>query len=178
MDVYEAMKTRRSIRAFAPRAVEDEKLERILEAVRLAPSARNVQEWRFVIVRDRAVRERLAFEAAAQPFMAQASVLIACCAETDGRIMRCGQPAYVIDVAIAVDHLTLAAVREGLGTCWIGSFDEGMVKRILGIPSAIRVVQLMPLGYPLGDDSGDAGMPLVAEKKRLRLAEIIHNERW
>jgi nitroreductase len=170
MDVYEAIRARRSVRAFAAEAVGEEKLHRIFEAVRLAPSARNRQEWRFVIVRDAALRQRLAVEAAGQPFIGEAGAVIACCAKTDGHLMRCGQPSYTIDVAIAVDHLTLAAAAEGLGTCWIGSFDEGIVKRILGIPREIRVVQLLALGKPRGGGAGP--------KNRLTLSEILHYERW
>ena len=170
MDVYEALRTRKSVRAFLPRGVPDELLRRVLEAARAAPSARNAQEWRFVAVRDSGTREKLALEAARQPFIGTSPVLLACCAETDGRIMRCGQPAYPIDVAIAMDHLSLAAAAEGLGTCWIGSFDEGLVKEILGIPSALRVVQLMPLGYPAD--------PAVVSKSRLGLDALLHYERW
>jgi nitroreductase len=170
MDIYEAIRTRKSVRAYLDRPIDERTLERVLEAARLAPSARNDQEWRFVVVRDRLARERVAVEAARQPFIAQAAVLLACCAETDGRVMRCGQPAYTMDVAIAMDHLTLAAVAEGLGTCWIGSFDETLVKQILGIPQAVRVVQLMPLGYPVD--------PSPVPKNRLELAKILHFERW
>lgn len=170
MEVYDAIRTRKSVRAFLPRSVPDETLRRVLEAARGAPSARNGQEWRFVVVRGKETRERIAREAARQPFIGTAPVLLACCAETDGRIMRCGQPAYPIDVAIAMDHLTLAATAEGLGTCWIGSFDEGLVKELLGIPSAVRVVQLMPLGYPAD--------PAVVSKSRLGLDTLLHHERW
>ena len=170
MDVYEAIRARKSVRAFLDRPVEEEILRRVLDAARGAPSARNGQEWRFVAVRQRHTRERIAEEAARQPFIGTAAVLLACCAETDGRLMRCGQAAYTIDVAIAMDHLTLAAAAEGLGTCWIGSFDEGLVKRILGIPDAVRVVQLMPLGYPL-DPSPEA-------KSRLGIDAILRYERW
>jgi nitroreductase len=141
-----------------------------LDAARHAPSARNGQEWRFVVVRDSAVRAKIAHEAARQPFIAMAPVLLACCALTDGRIMRCGQAAYPIDVAIAMDHLSLAATAEGLGTCWIGSFDEQMVKTFLGIPAEVRVVQLMPLGFPSD--------PSPIEKIRLTLSEIVHTEAW
>jgi nitroreductase len=170
MEVYEAIRTRKSVRAFLARAVPDELLRRVLEAARAAPSARNAQEWRFVAVREPGTREKLALEAARQPFIGTAPVLLACCAETDGRIMRCGQPAYPIDVAIAMDHLTLAAAAEGLGTCWIGSFDEARVKEILGIPSPVRVVQLMPLGYPAD--------PSAVSKSRLGLDTLMHYERW
>jgi nitroreductase len=170
MDVYEAIRTRKSVRAWSERPVEEDRLERVLSAARLAPSARNGQEWRFVVVRDPALRRRLGVEAAAQEFVGAAPVVLACCAETDGRVMRCGQSAYPIDVAIAMDHLSLAAAAEGLGTCWIGSFDEGKVREILGIPPAVRVVELMPLGYPLD--------PSAVEKQRLALSVIVHRERW
>ena len=91
-------------------------------------------------------------------------------AETDGHLMACGQACYPIDVAIAMDHLTLAATALGLGTCWIGSFDETLVKQLLGIPPEMRVVQLMPLGYPVD--------PAPVVKGRLALEEIVHRDRW
>ena len=170
MNVFESIAARKSVRAFVDRPLAEDDLNRVLEAARAAPSARNGQEWRFVVVRDRAMRERIAIEAARQPFIGTSSVLLACCAQTDGRVMRCGQAAYPIDVAIAMDHLALAAVALGLGTCWIGSFDEALVKEFLGIPPEVRVAQLMPLGYPAD--------PAPVAKTRLRLEEIVHSERW
>jgi nitroreductase len=170
MDVYDAIRTRKSVRTYIDRPVEEEMLKRVIDAARAAPSARNGQEWRFVAVRDRETRKKIAQDAARQPFIGTAAVLLACCAETDGRVMRCGQPAYPIDVAIAMDHLALAAAAEGLGTCWIGSFDEALVKAILGIPSAVRVVQLMPLGWPSD--------PAPVAKSRLGLDTVLHSERW
>ena len=170
MDVFEAIAARKSVRSFADRPVGDDELNCVLEAARAAPSARNGQEWRFVVVRDRAMRERVAAEAARQPFIGTAPILLACCACTDGRVMRCGQAAYPIDVAIAMDHLALAAAALGLGTCWVGSFDEALVKELLGIPPEIRVVQLMPLGWPAD--------PAPVAKSRLRLEELVHGERW
>jgi len=170
MDVYGAIRTRKSVRAWSDRPVEVDRLGRVLEAARFAPSARNGQEWRFVVVSDAVLRRRLGVEAAAQEFVAAAPIVLACCAETDGRVLRCGQPASTIDVAIAMDHLSLAAAAEGLGTCWIGSFDEGKAREILGIPPAVRVVQLMPLGYPRD--------PSPVAKQRLALSQIVHRERW
>jgi nitroreductase len=84
--------------------------------------------------------------------------------------MKCGQLCYPIDVAIALDHMTLAAVELGLGTCWIGHFDEGKVKELLGIPEKIRVVELMPLGYPAD--------PSAIKKKRLSIKTIVKYEHW
>jgi nitroreductase len=170
MDILEAIRARKSVRAYRDEPVSDEALERIFEAVRLAPSARNAQEWRFVVVRDRETRQRIAVEAAGQPFVGQAGAVIACCAEGEGRIMRCGQAPGPIDVAIAMDHLSLAAVAEGLGTCWIGSFDEALVKSILGIPVSVRVIQLMSLGVPVD--------PSPVWKQRLDRSQITRFERW
>ena len=168
MDLFEAIRGRRSVRSFMDRPIEEEKLCAVLEAGRLAPSARNLQDWRFVVVRDAATRKRLAEAARNQEFVGQAPVVIAACGTSD-MIMTCGQPAYALDVAIAVDHMTLAAVAEGLGTCWIGAFYEDKVKEILGIPEQIRVVALLPLGYP-----AQAARPT----PRKEIDEILAYERW
>jgi len=170
MEVIDAIRSRKSVRSYLDKAVEKEKLSRVLEAARMAPSASNRQEWRFVVVTDPEQRRRLAEEAAGQRFIAEAPVVTAACAQTDGRIMRCGQACYPIDVAIAVDHLTLAAVAEGLGTCWIGSFDPEAVRRILAIPKEIVVVELLPLGYPRD--------PQPVAKSRLPLETIVRYESW
>ena len=170
MDVYTAISTRKSVRAYEDRDVPDEVLTRLLEATRLAPSASNRQEWRFVVARDPDTRQRLMRAARGQRFVGQAPVVLACCAETDEHLMPCGQLSYPIDVAIAVDHLTLCAAAEGLGSCWIGAFDEPQVKDILAIPPAVRVVALLPLGYPQD--------PAPVAKSRFPLEELVKYERW
>jgi len=170
MNVMEAIKTRKSVRAYLPTPVEDEKLNAVLEAARLAPSAANRQEWRFVIVREPGTRKELAAAAGGQGFLAEAPIIIVACAETDGHVMRCGQPSYPIDVAIALDHMSLAAVELGLGNCWIGLFDEKKVKEILHIPDKIRVVELMTLGYPSD--------PSLIAKDRLPLDRIVKYDHW
>ena len=170
MDLYEAIRTRKSVRAWRERPVAEDVLARVLDAARLAPSARNMQEWRFVVVSDPGLRRRLGAEAARQEFVGAAPIVLACCAESDGRVMRCGQAAYPIDVAIAMDHLSLAAAAEGLGTCWIGSFDEAVVKRLLGIPATVRVVELMSLGVPAD--------PSPVWKQRLDRSQIVRYETW
>jgi nitroreductase len=169
MDVNEAIRQRYSVRTYQDREVEPDKLAAVLEAARLAPSASNRQEWRFVVVRDRDTRTALKTAGNNQPFIAQAPVVIACCAETDRHTMRCGHQCFTIDVAIAVSFMTLAAVELGLGTCWIGAFDAPAVRRILDIPDRIEVVELLTLGYP--GDSGEA-------KRRLGLAEIVKYDTW
>lgn len=170
MDIYELVAKRKSVRSFADKPVEEEKLRRILEAARLAPSASNRQEWRYVVVTDPHTRAQLAEAASGQSFVGEAPVVIACCAETDGHIMKCGHPSFLVDVAIGIDHLTLAAAAEGLGTCWIGAFDQNAVKSALDIPPEIEVVELLPLGYP--ED------PSQKEKRRFPMDTIVHRERW
>jgi len=169
MNIMKAIQSRRSIRAFDTRGVEEEKLMRILESGRFSPSAGNRQERRFVIIKDAKTRKLLCEAARNQAFVAEAPVVIAACSVESEYVMSCGQLAYPIDTAIAVDHMTLQAVEEGLGTCWIGAFDEKKVKEILNIPDNVRVVALLPLGYP----SATPG-PTV----RKSLAEIVMWERW
>lgn len=147
MHVLQAIKERRSIRQYQNRPVGEATLQQILEAARLAPSARNRQEWRFVVVKDAEQIRRIA-EAAEQPFIGTAPVVIAGVALNPERVMRCGVPTYAVDLAIAMTNITLAATAFGLGTCWIGAFDQEAVKRILRIPTDCKVVELMPLGYP------------------------------
>jgi nitroreductase len=170
MDVYKAIATRKSVRAYLDQDVPEVVITQLLEAARLAPSASNRQEWRFIVVRDPETRKQLVSAAHGQRFVGQAPVVLVCCAETDGHVMPCGHQCFSIDVAIAVDHITLCAAAEGLGTCWIGAFDEERVREILSIPSHVRVVTLLPVGYPQD--------PAVEEKARLSLREIVRYERW
>ncbi len=131
MNVMDAIKIRKSVRKFLDKAIEQEKLNLVLEAGRLAPSASNRQEWRFVVVSDLETRKKIAEAANQQTFVGEAPVVIVACAETDSNVMMCGQLCYPIDVAIALDHMTLAAVELGLGTCWIGAFDEKWLRKFL-----------------------------------------------
>lgn len=169
MDVSKAIQSRRSIRAYDFREVEEDKLARVLDSGRLSPSAGNRQERRFIVVRDAKKRQLLSEAARNQKFVAEAPVVLAACSVETEYTMACGQLAYPIDTAIAVDHITLAAVEEGLGTCWIGAFNEKKVKEILSIPNNIRVVALLPLGYP-------SAVPRPTPRKSLD--EIVMWEKW
>jgi len=169
MALLSQIKNRYSVRSYQSRPVEKEKLLTVLEAARLAPSAKNFQEWRFIVVQDEAIRRKLMVAANNQAFVGEAPVVIVCCATNTEHTMRCGQLSYPIDLAIAIDHMTLQAVEEGLGTCWVGSFYEDQVKAILGIPKDIRVVELLALGYPK-----DARRP----KNRLLLDRIASFDKW
>jgi nitroreductase len=169
MELWDAINRRRSIRKYKDRPVEEGKLNRVLEAGRLAPSAGNRQEWKYVVVRDAAVRRQLIEAANGQQFVGEAPVCLVCCAVDGEHVMSCGQASYPIDVAISVDHMTLAAVEEGLGTCWIGAFKEPAVRKLLGIPEKVRVVALLPLGYPDAEPR---------PRQRKPLTEIVLWERW
>ncbi|MHC4480929.1 MAG: nitroreductase family protein [Planctomycetota bacterium] len=169
MDVAEAIRQRRSIRAYADREVEEEKLQQVLEAARLAPSAGNRQEWKFVVVRDAALRQQLVAAAHDQQFVGQAPVVIAACAVEHEHVMSCGHPSHLVDVAIAIDHMTLAARGLGLGTCWIGAFDQRKVRDILDIPDSVQVIELLPLGYPT---------EWPGPKTRKLLEEVVCYDRW
>jgi len=168
MDFFEAVKKRYSCRAYQPRPVEAEKLDQIFEAVRLAPSAKNLQDWRFVIVTDEQTRRQLQAAAYNQPFVSQAPVVIVACSNMSYR-MRCGQLVSPIDVSIALEHLALAATSLGLATCWIGSFYPDEVRRILDIPTDIEVVELMTLGYPADEPKSP---------RRLPVDQIVCREKW
>ncbi len=167
MDVHEAIQTRRSVRSYGDTPVPDEALNRILEAARMAPSASNQQNWRFIVVRDDARRRALAQAASGQMWIAQAPVIIAAVATEPRSIMTCGVPRYAVDLAIAIDHMTLAAVTEGLGTCWIGSFDQRKARQVLEVGDECMIVTIMPVGYP----SAAAGM-----KSRKKLEDIVRYE--
>ena len=148
MELKEAIRKRQSIRDYDDKPVPEEKLKSVLEAARLAPSASNRQPWIFVVVKERKRRQELAQAANGQTFISEAPIIIAAVATNVEDIMKCGVPSYAVDLAIAIDHITLAAVDEGLGTCWIGAFSQQRVREILGIPAKYRVVTLLPLGFP------------------------------
>lgn len=164
MDVKEAIGIRRSVRSYEDREIPEEDLNTILNAARLAPSARNEQSWKFIVVRDREKREALAEAAANQNFVKEAPAVIVAVALNPDYVMRCGVPAYAVDLAIAVDHITLQAIELGLGTCWIGAFYQEEVKNILQIPDEYKVVALLPVGYPATK---------VSFKNRKSLDEIV-----
>ena len=184
METLEAIKTRSSVRKFSDRPVEPEKLQAVLEAARLAPSWANLQCWRFVVVEDatfKAAISELSFVEAffgpkgyktnpAQNALAEAPVVIVACAEpTQSGELR-GQQYYMTDVGIAAENLMLAAHALGLGSVFVGVFDEEALGELLEIPPQIRIVGLFPLGYPL--EGGKGGPP------RKPLEEIVFYGKW
>lgn len=148
MDVFEAIRTRRSIRSYSDRPVEEAKLQQVLEAGRLAPSASNRQDWVFVVVRDAAKRQKLVAACKDQKFIGQAPVVLVVCATNMEYRMRSGLAIAAVDPTIAVDHMTLAATALGLGTCWIGAFEPEKVAAVVDVPAGATPVHVLPLGYP------------------------------
>ena len=169
MNVIEAIKSRRSVRSYLDKPIEPEKLEQILEAARLAPSACNYQDWKFVVVQDAGTRQALAKACNDQTFIGQAPVVIGACSTDPQRRMASGQPTSAVDLAIAVDHMTLAAVELGLGSCWIGAFDAPAVGKLLGVPDGAVVVHVLPLGYPAKTSSA---------RPRKSASEVICQEKF
>lgn len=171
MDVFEAIKDRRSIRAFEKKTVSEEQVEKLIDAARHAPSAGNLQPWEFVIVRDPQIKRQLSIAALNQTFIEEAPVVIVVCANEarSGRGYGSrGVNLYCIqDTAAATQNMLLAAYAMRLGTCWIGAFREEMVSKTLKTPDYVRPVAIIPIGYP-------------SEKPKLRrrmpITDIIHQE--
>ncbi|MGD2200557.1 MAG: nitroreductase family protein [Candidatus Bathyarchaeota archaeon] len=171
MEFYEVIKTRRSVRSYSPMKPDDESLQRVLEATRLAPSGSNRQPWRFIIVTDAEKRAKLQEACGNQRFVGAAPAVVVACGY-DVKYNRggyMGEMAFLVDVSIAFTHLILAARAEGLGTCWIGDFKNGAIKELLGIPEDWDVVAVTPLGYPEGDPFKETG-------RRKPLDEITSEE--
>ena len=160
MDLWEAVRGRRSIRAYRPEAVPQDKIAKVLEAARLAPSACNKQPWHFFAVTDPLKRADLKAAYGKEWFWKAPAVIVACARPQEAWV-RFDKTSYAwVDVAIAFDHLTLAAHAEGLGTCWIGAFKPEEVRRVLSLPNDLEPVAMTPLGWPAA-----AGRP--AQRKSL-----------
>jgi nitroreductase len=148
MDVFTAISQRSSVRAYKATDVEEDKLKKVLEAGRLSPSASNRQDWKFIVVKNKETRRKLAKAAFGQSFIGEAPVVIVACGTEPKAMLACGQPMHTVDVSIACAYMILQAYELGLGTCWIGAFKEDEAKKILNIPEHVRVVAMTPLGYP------------------------------
>ncbi len=172
-NLLELITNRRSIRSYSPQEVEPEKIDYILDAFRKAPSAKNLQPWKLIIVKDKNKRKDLAIACNNQMFLEEAPIIIVACAKEDEAygVMGGYMSSYPIDIAIALEHLILAATEVGLGTCWIGAFKEKLVKDILGVPENVRVVALTPLGYP----GPNADTP---KRGRKSIEEIVCYEKY
>jgi len=170
MKVFDAICLRRSIRKYKSDPVEKGKLERILEAGRLSPSAVNKQPWHFIVVRDPSVRESLRASYGQSWFVNAPLIIVVCADPSSAWVRRDGEEFWKVDAAIALQDMILCATEEGLGTCWIGAFSEEPARRVLKIPEKIRIAAMTPLGY--ADESKEP----VSDRKPLK--KITHYECW
>ena len=162
MEFYEAVQKRLSVRSYKPDPIPEDVLARILEAGRLAPSAKNLQPWKFIIVKDPEGRKALVPACRGQGSVGEAPVVICACAVTEQAWKGMGGywTAEAVDIAIALEHIMLAAAAEGLGTCWIGAYTEAEVKKVLAIPENVKPIALTPLGYPARESKPRRRKPL------------------
>lgn len=173
MDVFEAIRGRRSVREFRSTPVKEKDLEKILDAARLAPSAGHCQPLELVVVKDQTTKQGLARAALGQMFIAEAPVAIVVCANisrTSRRYGRRGEELYCIqDTAAAVQNILLAAYALGYATCWVGAFDDDAVAGVIKAPAGVRPVAIIPLGKP----AEEPGPP-----QRIPLGKIVHEDKF
>ncbi len=170
--------TRKSTRNYLDKDIEEDDLNKILEAARLAPSWANRQCWKYIIVNDREKIQKLA-AGIINSWMKNVKIVIVACADPKKSGSKNGMDYYLVDVAISMEHLVLAATNLGLGTCWIGGFDEVNVKKILNIPEKIRVVAMTPVGYPSEEGIRNKfARKIIRADTRKPLEEMIHYNNW
>lgn len=173
MDALECIKTRRSIRRFKDQAIPFELIGNILEAARLAPSAGNIQEWNFILITDYKTREKISMAACMQTWMNDAPVHIVVCANP-GKAERYygdkGEKIYCLqNSAAAIENILLAAHAQGLGACWVGACDEEQLRSAVGAPENIRIMGVVPIGYP-------AEEPQIPDK--YPLTDVVFIDNW
>lgn len=169
MEFFELIKKRYSVRAFQSRPVEEEKLQKILEAANLAPTAANRQPFKIIVIYTKGKDAELK-RIYHRDWFSQAPIVIGICAIKSEAWSRMDGKNYAdVDATIAMDHLILAAADQGLGTCWVAAFDPAAAREILGLPDEVEPVAFTPLGYPADEKRS---------KKRKSLEEIIRYEKW
>ena len=168
LEVFEAIKRRRSIRKYEETVVEKEKLLNVLEAARLAPSAMNRQPYAFVVIKEKETVQKLS-SACNQEWIAPI-IIVVCAFPKKAWIRDDGEEYWKADAAIAMNNISLQACTEGLGTCWIAAFKEERIKTILGITPEAKVLAMTPLGYP-AEKKGPV-------TKRKNIDELVHYEKW
>ena len=169
MDVFEAIRSRRSVRGYKPDPVSDELLEQVLEAGRRAPTAANRQAFRVIVAHVKDREEELA-RVYGRSWLLQAPLVLAVVAVPGEAWRRMDDKPYdEVDATIAMDHMVLAATALGLGTCWIAAFDPDAAREVFGLPDDVELVAITPLGYP-----GKAS----ATTDRKPLEDLVKYERW
>ena len=180
MEFSDVINSRASKRTYSNKDVEDEKIKYILECARWAPSWGNRQCWQFIVIKNKEIIKSLIKASILNFWLKNVPVIIVACGNPKLSGNRNNIQYYIVDVAIAMEHLILAATDVGLGSCWIGDFNEKKVKEVLGIPEKIKVVALSPLGYPAKKKSLTSIFFRLfsGSSKRKSLNEIVHNEKW
>ncbi len=169
MEFLDLVKSRYSVRAYKNDQVEDEKLEKILEAARLAPTAVNYQPFKLIVINTEGRKDELKRIYQAEWFSEAPLVIGVCCEPQNAWVRRDGKNFADVDATIVMDHIILAATSLGLGTCWIGAFDADAAKKILKLPENIETLVFTPLGYPADE---------IGEKKRKDISELVKYENW
>jgi len=184
MELHELILVRHSVRDYSEREIEQDKLEIILEAGRLAPSSQNRQCWRYIVLQDKdnikGFARHTGLIGTVNHFITQAPVIIVACADPRRSVKMNGQDYYLVDTAISFQQMMLAALSLGVGSCWLAAFNEKSVKKYLQIPDPIRVVGISPFGYPK-DKKGIYSKMLktfAGSDKRLPKEKIISREKW
>ena len=185
MDVFKAIKWRRSVRSFAPKKIEREKILQILEAARLAPSSSNRQAWHFVVIDDKSIIEKIPKQVVMGrkmivPWIKDAPLVIAGCytkAITHAIAQLFSHENHLVDVSIAMSHIALAATALGVGTCFVGWFNEKKLKKLLNIPGRYKIAVLLALGYP-ADKSTAESIGGIAPRPRKSLKEIVSYNKY
>jgi nitroreductase len=180
MNTMDAIRKRCSLKLhISGREIEPEKINTILEAGQLAPSARNYQPWRFIVVQDRKVVEKLvkAFSESNQVIVS-APVILVICARAGDDVIKNGLEYYLFDVGLAVENMVLAATELGIVTHLMTAFDEAMVKQILHIPEDVRVVVATPLAYPVEATYDEAAQGRLSMRTRKDLIDLVHENHW
>jgi nitroreductase len=180
MEFKDVIKKRKSVRNYKDKTVEQEKINYILECARSAPSWRNSQCWDFIVINDKEKIKNITKASTINRWLKTTPVIIVACGspKTSGKLNNTEY--YKVDVAIAMEHLVLAAADLGLGTCWIGAFKENKIKQILEIPDKVKIVALTPLGYPADKEklTGKILKTIAGSKKRKQLKEFVHYNKW
>ena len=169
MEFTELVKKRYSVRAYKSDPVEEDKLHQVLEAARLAPTAANRQPFQIIVVHTTGRETELGRLYGRDWFVQAPLIICACGMPAKSWVRSDGKNYNDVDVAIAMDHLVLAAANLGLGTCWIAAFDPAAVREVLGLPDDVEPIALTPLGYPADEPT---------PKKRKALSELVRYERW
>lgn len=169
MEFADLIRERYSVRAYRPDPVEEEKLTRVLEAARLAPTAANRQPFQLLVIETQGREEELSRIYSKSWFVQPPLLICACGLPEEGWTRRDGRSYVDVDVAIVMDHLILAAANEGLGTCWVGAFDPDAAREVLGLPGEVEPIAFTPLGYAADEPRS---------KKRKSLGELVRHERW